>query len=197
MTKALFLKRRVQTIGSSCRCKRSGFSFAPAIHRTAGAIQGARKGIGANGGRPQIAEQRTEAFLLKMPVVGENFGQPFLAHRLHRNAICQAVAFVRPRSVESHAGEKRGPALRNHTDAGIIENALSICKGFAAHRFGSRRKEGEILHQNFIGGNEKRGFPLGRKGQSPPVGAITEIRQRNPVEGVGEKSGHASLLGQP
>jgi hypothetical protein len=81
-----------------------------------------------NGGLSQIAEQRPEAFLLKMPVVGENFGQPFLAHRLHRNAVCQAVAFVGPRSVESHAGEKRSPALRNDTDASVIENMLGVCK---------------------------------------------------------------------
>ena len=30
-----------------------------------------------------IAEQCLETFLLKMPVVGENLSQPFLAHRLH------------------------------------------------------------------------------------------------------------------
>ena len=29
------------------------------------------------------AEKSAEAFLLKMPVVGENVGQPFPSHRLH------------------------------------------------------------------------------------------------------------------
>ena len=35
----------------------------------------------------RIAKQRPEPFLLKMPVVGKNLGQPFFTHRLHRNTI--------------------------------------------------------------------------------------------------------------
>ena len=37
----------------------------------------------------------------------------------------------------------------------------------------------------------------GCESQRPLVGAVGEIRQRNPVERVGEKRGHASFLGQP
>ena len=60
------------------------------------------------------------ANLLKMPVIGEGFGQPFLAHRLHRNAIDQAVPFVGTRFVKGHAGKKRIAALRNNANAGIF-----------------------------------------------------------------------------
>jgi hypothetical protein len=42
-----------------------------------------------------LAKQGVEAFLLKVPVVRQHMGQSFLPHRLHRNAICQAVPFVR------------------------------------------------------------------------------------------------------
>jgi hypothetical protein len=40
------------------------------------------------------AEKRAKAFLLEIPIVGENFGQPFPTHRLHRNAIREAVTLV-------------------------------------------------------------------------------------------------------
>jgi len=36
-----------------------------------------------------------------------------------------------------------------------------------------------------------------RKGQSLLVRAIGEIRERDPTERIGEKSGHLSFLGQP
>jgi hypothetical protein len=38
-----------------------------------------------------ISKQRPETFLLKVPVVGEHFGQSFFAHRLHRNAIDETI----------------------------------------------------------------------------------------------------------
>jgi len=43
--------------------------------------------------RLRIAEQRAKTLLLEVPVIGERFGQPFVAHGLHRNAIDQAVTF--------------------------------------------------------------------------------------------------------
>ena len=45
-------------------------------------------------------EQGAEAFLLKVPVVGEGDGQSFLAHGLHRDAIRKAVSLIRTRVVE-------------------------------------------------------------------------------------------------
>jgi hypothetical protein len=46
-----------------------------------------KRGVDPYHVRPGSAEQGAKAFLFKMPVVGENLGQPFPAHRLHRNAI--------------------------------------------------------------------------------------------------------------
>lgn len=51
-----------------------------------------------------IAEQRAEAFLLEMPVVCEDLGDPALPHRVHRNAIRQAVAFVQTHTVQIQPG---------------------------------------------------------------------------------------------
>ncbi len=53
-----------------------------------------------------ISEQGAEPFVLKVPVIGEDLGQPFLPHGLHRNAIAQTVPFIGPRSIKGHAGEK-------------------------------------------------------------------------------------------
>ena len=58
-------------------------------------------------------------------------------------------------------------------------------------------KKREVLGQHLIGGNDLRGCVLGCESQRPLMGPVGEIRQRNPVERVGEKRGHASLLGQP
>ena len=132
-----------------------------------------------------------------MPVVGKNLGQSFLAHRLHGDAIRQAVAFIGPRCVESHAGEKRLATLRNDLDTWVFENVLGVCNSFAAHRLGSCRKEGKILGQHLIRGDEERVCPLGGKGQIAPVGAVGEIGQGDPILRIGEKRGHASFLGQP
>ena len=61
-----------------------------------------------------------------MPVVGEDFRQPFLAHRLHRNAIRQAVALVEAVAVEAEAREKRGPAMRDYANGWVFENILCV-----------------------------------------------------------------------
>jgi len=123
----------------------------------------------------RIAEQRAKTLLLEVPVVGEDFGQPFLAHRLHRNAICQAVPLVGPRLVESHSGEKLFPALRNDTDARSVKNTLGIYNGFAAHLLGRRCKKGKIVGQHFIRGDDRRVCPLGCKSQRALMGAVGEI----------------------
>ena len=47
-----------------------------------------------------IPEQHAEAFLLEVTVVCQNIADAFAAHRLHGNAVCQAVAFIESRSIE-------------------------------------------------------------------------------------------------
>ncbi|MGA2740598.1 MAG: hypothetical protein ABSG65_24575 [Bryobacteraceae bacterium] len=48
-----------------------------------------------------------KSFLLEVPIIGERFGQAFPPHRLHGNAIGQAVTFVGPLAVKIEAGQKR------------------------------------------------------------------------------------------
>src|ERR1017187_4866403 len=53
--------------------------------------------------------------------VGEYLGQPFLAHRLHRDAIDQAIAFVGTCAVQFKPGDKGIVALRNDTYTRITQ----------------------------------------------------------------------------
>jgi len=59
------------------------------------------------------AEERPEALLLEMPVVGEHVGQSFPAHGLHRDAVGEAITFVRSGGVKIEPGQKRLMALRD------------------------------------------------------------------------------------
>ena len=86
-------------------------------------------------------------------LVREHIRQPFPAHRLHRNAIRQAVTFVRPSLVESQAFEKTLAALRN--DAHIVDrkktsdgNRRILSQAF------TRGAEGQYLSKHFIRGDE-------------------------------------------
>jgi hypothetical protein len=47
-----------------------------------------------------IPEQRSESFLFKVPVIREHVSQAFAPHRLHRNAVRQALTFIRTAIIE-------------------------------------------------------------------------------------------------
>lgn len=51
-------------------------------------------------------EQHFETFLSEVVVMRQNLADAALAHDIHRDAVCQAVAFVRPCFVESEAGHE-------------------------------------------------------------------------------------------
>jgi hypothetical protein len=52
------------------------------------------------------SQQDGESFLREMLVMGKNFGDAILSHRLHRNAIGRAVTLVGPGVVKSQASEE-------------------------------------------------------------------------------------------
>ncbi len=67
------------------------------------------------------AEQRTEAFLLKVSIIGKSVGQPFPAHGLHRNAIGQTVTLVRAVAIKLHASQERLMALSDDDNLATVE----------------------------------------------------------------------------
>lgn len=69
--------------------------------------------------RLYVPEQRPESFLFKVPVVREDVAQTFPPHRLHRNAIRQAITFIRAAVVERQALREGTPALRYNANVRI------------------------------------------------------------------------------
>jgi hypothetical protein len=114
------------------------FPCASVAQTYSGALIAAPRGKGVN---LEIPEESPETLLLKMPVIGENLGQPFLAHRVHRNAINQAVAFVGAGPVELQAGAERLLALRKHPDGGIGQEAFDTFRRPSAKRLGCGREK--------------------------------------------------------
>src|SRR2546430_12497961 len=53
----------------------------------------------------------------------------FRSHRLHRNAIWQAISLVRPCAVEFEVREKRFMGLWNYSHRRIFQNGLNIGGG--------------------------------------------------------------------
>lgn len=67
--------------------------------------------------------------MFEMPVVDENVGQTFTPHRLHRNAIREAVRFAGTLGVEIKAGEKGFMALREDADVLVCNNLTDRLDG--------------------------------------------------------------------
>ena len=98
-------------------------------------------------------KQRPEPFLLKMPVIREHVRKPFPAHRLHRDAIRQAVAFVRPSLVETQPFEKALAALRNNAHTVDRKKTPDGNHRILSQAF-TRGAEGQHLSKHFIRGDE-------------------------------------------
>jgi hypothetical protein len=86
------------------------------------------------------AEKGAKPFLFKMPVVGENFGQTFPAHSLHRNTIDQTVTFVGTVTVELQTRAKGIPALWKHLNDGTCQQTFDTFRCFTAKRRGREKK---------------------------------------------------------
>ncbi len=72
-----------------------------------------------------------EAFLLEMPVVRENVGQSFVAHRERGNAVGQTIAFVDARFVKGYAREKSFMGVRYDHDPWRLERNADIADSLA------------------------------------------------------------------
>ena len=84
----------------------------------------------ARGGKKDgIPEQSAKTFLLKMAVVGQYVGQAFAPHGRHRNAVCEAIAFVGMAGVKIETGEKRLTGLWDHVNTGIAQYFLYVVGG--------------------------------------------------------------------
>ena len=94
------------------------------------------------------SEQDGEAFLIEVVVVSQNFGDRFLGHDQHGDAVGEAVFLVRAGFVERKTAQERLGRLRVHGDGWVsariclIANRQRIASLFpTAHRFGLGKLE--------------------------------------------------------
>jgi len=99
----------------------------------------------------RIPKQRPETFLLKMPVVGQNFGYLFFTHRLHRNAIRQAVAFVGTRTIQFQADKEGFSTLRNNRNRKTLDQLGNVRAGLGPDTGPRAGKECQIFAKDLIG----------------------------------------------
>ncbi len=97
------------------------------------------------------AEQHLEPFLLKVSIIGENVGQSFVAHRLHRNAISQAVAFIGAGFVQREAGEKIFRDVGSDPDRWEGQSAANVGGSLAPEMLAPLGKEIQILGDDLFG----------------------------------------------
>ena len=72
-----------------------------------------------------------DGFLLEMPVVRQNVGQSFVAHREHGDAVGQTIAFVHACFVKGDAREKSFMGVRYDHDPWRLERNADIADSLA------------------------------------------------------------------
>lgn len=90
------------------------------------------------------AEQGPETFLLEMTVIRERLGQPFPAHRLHGDAIGEAVALIGTLRVEIEPGQKGGSALGDDMTTGLARSPRTLAA--TSRRIGSGAPEKNVRY---------------------------------------------------
>ena len=94
-----------------------------------------------------------------------------LAHRMHRDTICQAIALVGPCFVKCETRHECFMALWRHFDIRAAENSLSLSDCSTASLFAILRKEIQEFHQHIFGGDQFgfRNHMAGRDGALMPL----------------------------
>ena len=74
-------------------------------------------------------KQDGKPFLLEMPVMGQNVGDTVLTHRLHRDAVGQAVSLIRASLEEAETVKKRLMGLPADHEFGVGDNIVHVGGG--------------------------------------------------------------------
>ena len=137
-----------------------------------------------------MLEQFDKPFLREMFVMGQDFGDALLPHRLHRNAVGQAVFLVRAGFVEVQAGKECLAGLRVNRDGRIgIEIADKINR-FLPENSTGLAKSVEHLGQNLFG-RDQMASQEGMAGfLSGLVPLVLAVGDRDPIERIDEDPPH-------
>ncbi len=85
-----------------------------------------------------------------MIIMRQNFGDAVLPHRLHRNAISQAISLVGACLVEAKTVKEGLMGLRAHDDARVGQNPLGIAGGSRSYRSSLAAEMSQELGQDFF-----------------------------------------------
>ncbi len=120
-----------------------------------------------------------------------------LAHRMHRDTVRQAIAFVRAGFVKRETGHECFMALWRYFDIRAAQNSLSLGDCSTASLFAVLRKEVQELHQHIFG-CDQFGFRdqfAGRDGALMPL--VSGIEESHKVERVDESDSPGCCFGAP
>src|SRR5262249_21729146 len=134
----------------------------------------------------QSLEQDVKPFLCEMVIVGEDIRQSLTAHRLHGDAIRQAIMLIKTGSVKSEGIEKRGMALRHNGDVRIIEHVKNCLHGVFPNMRPGSAIEGQVLGQHFVNSIEMVITERPAEGQDPRMPLVTRIRECHQIKGIHE-----------
>ena len=91
-----------------------------------------------------------KAFLREMMVVGEHVRESLAVHRLHGDAIRQAILLIKAGSVKRKGIEKRGMALWYDGNVWIVQDIAHGLYRVFSHVGSGSAVEGQVFNQNFV-----------------------------------------------
>ncbi len=71
------------------------------------------------------SKEHCKAFLTEVIIVRQDVADASLAHRVHRDTIRQAIAFVGARFIKRHTGHERFMTLWRNFDISAAQNSLA------------------------------------------------------------------------
>ena len=136
-----------------------------------------------------LSHQDTKAFLFEAPVRSEDLCHGGLSHRVHSDAVGQAIVLVATPLVEVESREKAFSCLGRDSDLRMIEKPSGEHRRSRSYQGPARGEAGEEFHQNLVYGEETNpAKPLARpaRHRGPRIGGpedgdpVCRIRKYGP-----------------
>ncbi len=144
------------------------------------------------------SKQDGESFLHEMTIVRQDLGDAFLSHRLHRNAVGQAVFLIGAGFVEAITSHKRLMGLWAHENAGVIDDRVEIKARSFAGQTAVTAEVGQEFNEYFLGGDDLRSSDGTACLNGSPVPLVAGTSQGDPIYSIRENPPHrAGRLGVP
>src|SRR5439155_20747694 len=120
-----------------------------------------------------------------------------LAHRMHRDAIRQAIAFVGACFVKCETRHECFMTLWRNFDIRAAENSLSLSDCPTASLFAVLRKEIQEFHQHIFGCDQVGFCNQFAGGYGALMPLVSGIEESHKVERVNEYNFHGCCFGAP